>query len=49
MQTETDFGLLKQKMNVWQGYLSAYRTDRMSETEAQKMKTQGGLYKNKMI
>lgn len=30
VQTETDFGLLKQKMNVWQGSLSAHRTDRMS-------------------
>lgn len=30
LQTETDFGLLKQKMNIWQGYLSAHRTDRMS-------------------
>lgn len=30
LQTETDFGLLKQKMNVWQGYLSAHRTDKIS-------------------
>lgn len=30
LQIETDFSLLEQKMNIWQGYLSAHKTNRMS-------------------
>lgn len=50
LQTETVFGLLKQKMNVWQEYLSAHRTNRMSgELGSENENTQGCLYKHKMI
>ena len=43
LQTETDFGLFKQKMNVWQRYLSAYRTDRMSGEPSSENESTGKL------
>ena len=43
LQTESDFGLFKQKMNVWQRYLSAYRTDRMSGEPSSQNKNTGTL------
>lgn len=43
LQTETDFGLFKQKINVWQRYLSAYRTDRMSGEPSSENENTGKL------
>ena len=43
LQTETDFCLFKQKMNVRQRYLSAYRTDRMSGEPSPENESTGKL------